>query len=60
MNVVVRWSYLVNLTLIGNAIYVSMDVPDTFLAVSILRLYPKTNSSRIFLAVQIVQLHPMG
>lgn len=29
-----RWSYLTNLTLIGNAIYVSMDIPDVFLAVS--------------------------
>jgi len=30
----IGWSYLVNLTLIGNAIFVSMDIPDTFLAVS--------------------------
>ena len=29
-----RWSYLINLTLIGNAVYLSMDLPDTFLAVS--------------------------
>jgi len=28
-----RWSYLVNLTYIGNAVYMSMDIPDTFLAV---------------------------
>ena len=28
-----RWSYLINLTRIGNAVYVSMDIPDTFLAV---------------------------
>lgn len=28
-----RWSYLINLTLIGNAVYVSMDIPDIFLAV---------------------------
>lgn len=28
------WSYLTNLTYIGNAVFVSMDVPDTFFAVS--------------------------
>jgi len=27
-----RWSYGINLTLIGNAVYTSMDVPDFFLA----------------------------
>ena len=27
------WSYLLNLTIIGNAIYMSMDIPDAFLAV---------------------------
>ncbi|KAF9247300.1 longevity assurance proteins LAG1 LAC1 [Melanogaster broomeanus] len=30
----IGWSYLVNLTLIGNAIYMSMDIPDVFLAMS--------------------------
>jgi hypothetical protein len=29
------WSYLINLTYIGNAIFVSMDIPDTLLAVGI-------------------------
>jgi hypothetical protein len=28
-----RWSYGINLTFIGNAVYTSMDVPDFFLAV---------------------------
>ena len=28
------WSYLINLTLIGNAVYVSMDLPDSLLGVS--------------------------
>ena len=28
-----RWSYGIHLTYIGNAVYVSMDIPDTFLAV---------------------------
>lgn len=31
----VGWSYLINLTLIGNAVYMSMDIPDTLFAVSI-------------------------
>lgn len=30
----IGWSYLINLTLIGNAVYMSMDIPDAFLAVS--------------------------
>lgn len=29
-----RWSYGVNLTLIGNAVYTSMDIPDFFLAIA--------------------------
>lgn len=28
------WSYGVNMTLIGNGVFVSMDIPDVFLAVS--------------------------
>ena len=28
-----RWSYTTNLTLIGHAVYMSMDIPDAFLAV---------------------------
>jgi hypothetical protein len=27
------WSYFVNMTLIGNAVFISMDIPDVFLAV---------------------------
>ncbi|KAI9574728.1 longevity assurance proteins LAG1 LAC1 [Boletus coccyginus] len=30
----IGWSYLVNMTLIGNAVYMSMDIPDVFLAIS--------------------------
>jgi len=30
----IGWSYLVNMTLIGNAVYMSMDIPDVFLAFS--------------------------
>lgn len=35
-----RWSYLVNMTLIGNAVYMSMDIPDVFLAVSSFSFIP--------------------
>ncbi|KAI0719583.1 longevity assurance proteins LAG1/LAC1 [Cerioporus squamosus] len=35
----VGWSYLVNLTLIGNAVYLSMDIPDAFLGLSKLLNY---------------------
>ncbi|KAI9448029.1 longevity assurance proteins LAG1/LAC1 [Lactarius indigo] len=30
----VGWSYGINLTLIGNAVYTSMDIPDVFLAIT--------------------------
>ncbi|KAH0839876.1 longevity assurance proteins LAG1/LAC1 [Lanmaoa asiatica] len=30
----IGWSYLVNMTLMGNAVYMSMDIPDVFLAIS--------------------------
>jgi acyl-CoA-dependent ceramide synthase len=30
----VGWSYLVNLTLIGNAVFISMDIPDALFALS--------------------------
>ncbi|KAG8218585.1 longevity assurance proteins LAG1/LAC1 [Butyriboletus roseoflavus] len=30
----IGWSYLVNMTVIGNAVYMSMDIPDAFLAFS--------------------------
>ncbi|KAI0375609.1 longevity assurance proteins LAG1/LAC1 [Pilatotrama ljubarskyi] len=35
----VGWSYLINLTYIGNAVYLSMDLPDTFLGLSKLLNY---------------------
>lgn len=28
------WSYGINLTLIGNAVYTSMDIPDVFIAMT--------------------------
>ncbi|KAH9951612.1 longevity assurance proteins LAG1 LAC1 [Amylocystis lapponica] len=43
----VGWSYGVNLTLIGNAVYLSMDVPDTFLAFSKLLNYIQWERSKV-------------
>ena len=31
----IGWSYLVNLTMIGTTVFVCMDIPDTWLAVSL-------------------------
>jgi very-long-chain ceramide synthase len=42
----VGWSYLINLTLIGNAVYVSMDIPDTLLATSLLFNYLQMAKSK--------------
>ncbi|KAF9534230.1 TLC domain-containing protein [Crepidotus variabilis] len=44
----VGWSYFINLTLIGNAIYVSMDLPDAFLAFSKLLNYIQWNTAKIY------------
>jgi len=35
----IGWSYGINLTLIGNAVYASMDVPDFFLAIAKVLVY---------------------
>lgn len=42
----IGWSYLINLTLIGNAIYMSMDIPDAFLAFSKLLNYMKMERAK--------------
>ncbi|KAG6336842.1 hypothetical protein ID866_2238 [Astraeus odoratus] len=42
----ISWSYLINLTLIGNAIFMSMDIPDVFLAFSKLLNYMKWERSK--------------
>ncbi|KAF9485267.1 longevity assurance proteins LAG1/LAC1 [Pholiota conissans] len=44
----IGWSYLVNLTLIGNAVYMSMDIPDTFLAFSKLLNYIQWNTAKVY------------
>ncbi|KAA1466431.1 longevity assurance proteins LAG1/LAC1 [Dentipellis sp. KUC8613] len=43
----VGWSYGINLTYIGNAVYMSMDIPDTFLALSKLINYIQWNRLKI-------------
>ncbi|KAF7977447.1 hypothetical protein HWV62_3617 [Athelia sp. TMB] len=42
----VGWSYLVNLTLIGNAVYLSMDLPDSLLALSKLLNYMRYDRAK--------------
>lgn len=32
-NIIDRWSYIINLTFFGNAVFMSMDIPDAFLSV---------------------------
>ncbi|KAM6495801.1 TLC domain containing protein [Amanita muscaria] len=44
----VGWSYLTNLTLIGNAVFVSMDIPDTFLAFSKLLNYMQWDIAKLY------------
>ncbi|KAI0092015.1 longevity assurance proteins LAG1 LAC1 [Irpex rosettiformis] len=43
----VGWSYLINLTRIGNAVYVSMDIPDTFLAFSKILNYLQLERAKV-------------
>ncbi|KAJ3989693.1 longevity assurance proteins LAG1 LAC1 [Lentinula detonsa] len=43
----VGWSYLINLTLIGNAVYMSMDIPDSFLAFSKILNYLRAERAKI-------------
>ncbi|KAI0335437.1 longevity assurance proteins LAG1/LAC1 [Cubamyces sp. BRFM 1775] len=42
----VGWSYLINLTLIGNAVYLSMDLPDSLLGLSKLLNYIQWNRTK--------------
>ncbi|EGO01873.1 hypothetical protein SERLA73DRAFT_120521 [Serpula lacrymans var. lacrymans S7.3] len=42
----IGWSYLVNLTLIGHAVHMSMDIPDAFLAFSKLLNYIQWEKSK--------------
>ncbi|KAJ3937291.1 MAG: longevity assurance proteins LAG1 LAC1 [Lentinula lateritia] len=43
----VGWSYLINLTLIGNAVYMSMDIPDAFFAFSKLLNYLRAERAKV-------------
>ncbi|KZP07310.1 LAG1-domain-containing protein [Athelia psychrophila] len=42
----IGWSYLVNMTLIGNAVFLSMDLPDIFLASSKLLNYMRYDRAK--------------
>ncbi|KAF8973622.1 TLC domain-containing protein [Flammula alnicola] len=44
----IGWSYLVNLTYIGNAVYMSMDIPDAFFAFSKLLNYIQWNTAKVY------------
>ncbi|PPQ68014.1 hypothetical protein CVT26_007377 [Gymnopilus dilepis] len=44
----VGWSYLINLTYIGNAVYMSMDIPDSFLAFSKILNYIQWDTAKIY------------
>ncbi|KAI0032044.1 longevity assurance proteins LAG1/LAC1 [Vararia minispora EC-137] len=43
----IGWSYSINLTLIGNAVYASMDIPDTFLSMSLLLNYLRMERAKV-------------
>ncbi|KAF8897629.1 TLC domain-containing protein [Infundibulicybe gibba] len=43
----VGWSYFMNFTLIGNAVFMSMDIPDTFLAFSKLLNYIQWERAKV-------------
>ncbi|KAF8913992.1 TLC domain-containing protein [Gymnopilus junonius] len=44
----VGWSYLINLTYIGNAVYMSMDLPDAFFAFSKLLNYIQWDTAKLY------------
>ncbi|KAL9712880.1 sphingosine N-acyltransferase lag1 [Leucoagaricus gongylophorus] len=44
----IGWSYLINLTLIGNAVFVSMDIPDVFLAFSKILNYIRWDQAKMY------------
>ncbi|TFK75815.1 longevity assurance proteins LAG1/LAC1 [Pluteus cervinus] len=47
----VGWSYFVNLTLIGNAVFMSMDIPDVFLALSKLFNYIQWENATVYAVI---------
>lgn len=59
LNALSSWSYGVNMTLIGNAVFVSMDIPDVFLGVrlSLVSVFARLT---VFAALKIVQLSWFG
>jgi len=45
------WSYLLNLTVIGNAVFISMDIPDSFLALTKLMNYTEMTGRNVCFVV---------
>ncbi|KAJ7456183.1 longevity assurance proteins LAG1/LAC1 [Mycena latifolia] len=43
----VSWSYIMNVTLLGNAVFISMDIPDTGLALSKLLNYLQFDRAKV-------------
>ncbi|KAF9446956.1 longevity assurance proteins LAG1/LAC1 [Macrolepiota fuliginosa MF-IS2] len=50
----VGWSYLVNLTFIGNAVFMSMDIPDMFLAASKILNYIQWDTAKMYAFVLFI------
>ncbi|TCD71778.1 hypothetical protein EIP91_003121 [Steccherinum ochraceum] len=50
----VAGSYVVNMTYIGNAVFVSMDIPDVFLAASLLLNYIKADRAKVVVFVTLL------
>jgi len=44
----IGWSYIINLTLIGHAVFVSMDIPDAFFSLSKLLNYIQWNTAKLY------------
>jgi len=56
----IGWGYGINLTLIGNAIYLTMDWSDVFLAVSFAGWNTSELLAQLALAIQMFQLPTNG
>jgi len=50
----IGWSYLVNLNMIGNAVFLSMDLPDTALAFSKVLNYMQREVAKVFTFAALV------
>ncbi|RDB22598.1 Sphingosine N-acyltransferase lac1 [Hypsizygus marmoreus] len=50
----VGWSYMLNFTLIGNAVFMSMDIPDTFLAFSKMLNYIQWERAKVYAFITFI------